>query len=320
MIDPQTWQRYIDNTGTAEERKAVLQWLQMQDDPALESLLEQDWQPDAAPMPAAIAKVLDQQLSHLMPSRRPRTLLYLKWLSAACIALLAGGLLWLQRPAKTALPLAPPQRITNMLTHVRKLTLTDGSLVWLAPGSCIEVPDNYNVTARHITLTGEAYFEVAPHAAPFQVDAGGLTATVLGTHFNIEAYEDENTTRLALSAGKISVRLSLQQQRDSTLVLTPGIKLSYKRSLQSFNTRTFSPEKEADWKRGAFVLEDVPPAAVFGRLENRYHKKIMAGSRDFKAARFTATYNQETLTDILRNMSFIYGFTYRETRDTVFIY
>jgi transmembrane sensor len=320
MIDSQTWQRYIDNTCTADERKAVLRWLQAQDEPALEALLDQEWEAAAPPMPAAMATLLDQQLSHLLQQKQPRRLHYTRWLAAAGIALLAGSLLWLQRPAKKLTVVVHNREIANTSTYVRRVTLTDGSQLWLTPGSVITVPDNYNQQVRKVILSGEAYFEVAPQSAPFQVSAGGLEATVLGTHFNIEAYPGETTTGIALSAGKIAVRLSLHRQPDSTLILTPGLKLSYKKQAQSFNTRRFLPEKEADWKRGALVLEDVPLEAAFSRLESRYHKKILISRGNFKATRFTATYNQETLTAILHNMAFIYGFHYYETRDTVFIH
>lgn len=320
MIDPHTWQRYIDNTCTADERKAVLHWLQTQDDLALEALLDQEWEASPTPMPAAMAGMLDQELSHLLQPRHSRRLFYIKWLAAAGIALLAGSLLWLQRPVKKLTAVVHSREIANTSTYVRRLTLTDGSQVWLTPGSVVTIPDDYNRWVRKVILSGEAYFEVAPQAAPFQVNAGGLEATVLGTHFNVEAYPGETTTGIALSAGKIAVRLSLLHQPDSTLILTPGLKLSYKKSAHSFNTRRFLPEKEADWKRGALVLEDVPLEAAFSRLESRYHKKILISGGDFKATRFTATYGPETLTAILRNMAFIYGFNYYETRDTVFIH
>lgn len=320
MIDPHTWQKYIDNTCTADERKAVLHWLQTQEDPALEALLDQEWLVSAPPMPAEIATLLDQQLLHLLAPRRQRRLFYSRWVAAAAIALLAGSLLWLQRPATKTAAAVHSREIANTSTHVRKITLADGSQLWLTPGSVVTIPDDYNGLVRKVILSGEAYFEVAPHAAPFQVNAGGLEATVLGTHFNIEAYPGETTTGIALSAGKIAVRLSLLHQPDSTLILTPGLKLSYKKQTQSFNTRRFLPEKEADWKRGALVLEDVPLEAAFSRLESRYHKKILVSGGDFKATRFTATYGPETLTDILHNMAFIYGFHYYETRDTVFIH
>lgn len=320
MIDPHTWQRYIDNTCTTAERKTVVRWLQTQEDPALETLLDEAWEDAAPPMPAEMASMLDQQLSHLLKPVRHRGLFYIKWLAAAGIALLLGSLLWLQHPAKTVVPLVHNRTITNTSTYVRRLTLTDGSQLWLTPGSVVTIPDDYNVLVRKVILSGEAYFEVAAQAAPFQVHASGLQATVLGTHFNIEAYPGETTTGIALSAGKIAVRLSLLHQPDSILILTPGLKLSYKKSTQSFNTRRFLPEKEADWKRGALVLEDVPLEAAFSRLEGRYHKKFSVSRKLFKGTRFTATYGPETLTAILRNMAFIYGFHYTETRDTVYIH
>ncbi|NLR80398.1 FecR family protein [Chitinophaga eiseniae] len=319
MKDPQTWQRYIDKSSPAAERQAILEWLQTQDDAALEAMLDQEWQHDPAPMPSAMAAALDRQLPHLLPARRTWRVLHTRWLVAASVAMLLGALWWLHRP----LPQVPVQlasrQIANTSFHVRKLTLPDGSQVWLTPGSELSVPDNYPHTARTLSLRGEAYFEVAPGTTPFRVNAGGIQTTVLGTHFNIEAYPGEDVTNVCLSAGKVAIALSLAHHSDSTLLLSSGTRLSYKKALQRFSTHRFSPERETDWKRGALVLEDIPLEAVFKRLEARYHKKIIA-TASFKNARFTATYTQESLHNILGNMAFIYGFHYQETGDTVFIH
>ncbi|WP_212002032.1 FecR family protein [Chitinophaga sp. HK235] len=322
MKDQDTWQRYIDRTDSEAARKEMLDWLQSASTEQLEASLAQGWDQPAGSMPAGMAVALEQQLRRqgvkLAYPARSRYLRYLgRTAAAASIALLAGSLFWWQRPAKKLQPLAVHSRqIANNSAHVRKLTLSDGSQIWLTPGSSLSVPDDYNTRARIVTLSGEGYFEVAPRTTPFHVNAGGLEATVLGTHFNIEAYPGEHITGIALSAGSISVKV----RPDSSLVLTPGLKLTYQQSTHRFTTRHFVPEKETDWKRGAFVLDDVPLDAAFSRLEKRFSKKIVFAPSAQSSARFTATYHTETLSDILQNMAFIYGFQYQETRDTVFIH
>ncbi|NML36918.1 DUF4974 domain-containing protein [Chitinophaga sp. G-6-1-13] len=323
MKHQDNWSSYIDKTTNDNTRREILSWLQSCTDEELKDSLDRGWDLPPAPMPVSIAKELDKQLRQQgLPVDRPARVRYIRILRraavAACIALLAGSLFhWQQlRPHQQSVTPSPGREIANTSMHVRKLTLPDGSHIWITPGSILTVPEDYNITSRNVTLAGEGYFEVAPMTIPFHVKAGGLETTVLGTHFNIEAYPGENMTGVALSSGSVAVKV----WHDSSLVLTPGHKLTYQPSSHHFTTRRFVPEKETDWKQGALVLDDVPLEAAFNRLEKRFCKKIVLTSNAGHRTHFTATYHAESLTDILQNMSFIYGFKYHETRDSVIIH
>ncbi|WP_161596745.1 FecR family protein [Chitinophaga vietnamensis] len=308
-------QRYIDNTCTEEERRMVWQYLQEQDAPALEHLLDEGWNDHVPPMPTQMAAELDNRLSPFLIRRRTRQLFY-RWAAAAAILLLAAGWWRFSRPIAThdaPVPLAS-REISNATTTVKRLTLPDGSHIWLTPGARIQLDDDFNLHNRRIALSGEAYFEVAPAAMPFIVDGGDLQTTVLGTHFNMEAWPGERSVSVSLSAGKVAVK-----HADSTMILQPGIKLTYRKTQHTFITRHFSTDNETNWKRGAIVMDDIPLEAAFHRLEARYHKKIIWPQGAFREARFTATFEQTPLAVILHNMAFIHGFSYQTKGDTVLI-
>lgn len=323
MKHQENWSSYIDKKVDDNTRREMLSWLQSCTEEELKAALDQGWDPPTAPMPASMAKELDEQLQQRgLPVGRPMRVRHIRILRrvavAACIALLAGSLFrWPSlRPHRQSAAPSPGREIANTATHVRKLTLPDGSRIWITPGSTLTVPEDFNITSRNVTLSGEGYFEVAPMTIPFHVKAGGLETTVLGTHFNIEAYPGENMRGIALSSGSVAVKV----WHDSSLVLTPGHKLTYQPSSRHFTTRRFVPEKETDWKQGALVLDDIPLEAAFNRLEKRFRKKIVLTTNAGHSTHFTGTYHAESLTDILQNMSFIYGFKYRETRDSVIIH
>ncbi|MCK7558398.1 FecR domain-containing protein [Chitinophaga sedimenti] len=83
--------------------------------------------------------------------------------------------------------------------------MPDGSKVWLNAASTLRYPTTFNGT-RSVELSGEAYFEIAPNAGqPFEVRNGNNTIEVLGTAFNIMAYEDEATTSTTLLSGAVKV-------------------------------------------------------------------------------------------------------------------
>ncbi|WP_343743760.1 FecR domain-containing protein [Chitinophaga sp.] len=98
------------------------------------------------------------------------------------------------------------------------LILPDGSKVWLNAGSSITYPTAFAGQERKVSVTGEAFFDVAKNAAmPFRVAAHNTTVEVLGTHFNINAYTDEATINTTLVEGAIRVSAHNRQ-----MVLKPG--------------------------------------------------------------------------------------------------
>jgi ferric-dicitrate binding protein FerR (iron transport regulator) len=98
------------------------------------------------------------------------------------------------------------------------LTLSDGSRVWLNVGSSLTYPTAFTGKERRVTITGEAYFEVAHNAAmPFRVQHDDITISVLGTHFNVNTYEDETAERITLLEGSVLV-----SKKNASKLLEPG--------------------------------------------------------------------------------------------------
>lgn len=91
-------------------------------------------------------------------------------------------------------------------SKVISLTLADGSKVWLNSESTLKYPTAFVGKERKVHVTGEAYFEVAKNAAmPFKVEAESMEVEVLGTHFNINSYDDESSARTTLLEGRVKI-------------------------------------------------------------------------------------------------------------------
>lgn len=91
----------------------------------------------------------------------------------------------------------------------RQLTLTDGTQVWLSPGSTLRYPDKFRGETREIKVAGEAYLEVAHDAKhPFIVHTAKLDTRVLGTSFDVQAYSDQPDVKVTLLTGKVRVTAS----------------------------------------------------------------------------------------------------------------
>ena len=104
-----------------------------------------------------------------------------------------------------------------------RISLPDGSQVWLNAGSTLNYRSDFNRSSRDIGLSGEAYFEVARNAdLPFRVQARGCTFTVLGTRFNISAYDEDPDVLAALMEGSLQFESSR-----STETMVPGDLITY---------------------------------------------------------------------------------------------
>lgn len=128
------------------------------------------------------------------------------------------------------------------------LTLEDGTKVVLFPGSELKFPAHFSKTERLVTLSGEAYFDVArEEGRPFNVHAREASVTVLGTSFNIRAYEDEGAIETVLVSGLVDINNTLLQ---------PGQMAVYTQNNQSLNVHEVDASIYRERANGIFVFDD----------------------------------------------------------------
>lgn len=150
-----------------------------------------------------------------------------------------------------------------------QLTLPDGTQVWLNAASSIYFPTVFTDKKRAVTITGEAYLEVAPDPRrPFTVRVGKTNIEVLGTHFNVMAYDNEEQIKTTLLEGSVKIT-----DEDRTATLRPGEELQ-------LNTRQFEVIRNADveaavaWKNGWFVFKDAGVETVMKQVERWYNISV----------------------------------------------
>jgi transmembrane sensor len=163
--------------------------------------------------------------------------------------------------------------IYNTLTTPRggqyQLLLADGTKVWLNASSSIHFPVAFAGKERNVSITGEAYFEVAPNAAmPFTVTAKGTTVRVLGTHFNIMAYEDESSVNTTLLEGSVKVFKGTKQA-----ILTPGqeARINQRGEIKTGEADT---EEVMAWKNGWFQFNSLDIRQIMRQVSRWYDVDI----------------------------------------------
>jgi ferric-dicitrate binding protein FerR (iron transport regulator) len=153
-----------------------------------------------------------------------------------------------------------------------QVTLSDGTKVWLNAASSISFPVAFAAAERSVSVTGEAYFEVAhDRRRPFKVQINNSEIEVLGTHFNVNAYEDETTVKTTLLEGKIK-----QTTKDGAFqkTLLPGQQSDiYKNGEMSVSTNVDTGEAVA-WMQGNFQFKSADLHAVLRQVSRWYDVDI----------------------------------------------
>jgi transmembrane sensor len=147
-----------------------------------------------------------------------------------------------------------------------RLTLPDGSRVWLNAASSITYPSAFTGTTRNVQLDGEAYFEVTHDGdRPFTVSTGSTQVKVLGTEFNLMAYGDEGTVDATLVNGSIKVSKGIKSK-----VIRPGEQVSLPDGSRELNIVHPDMEKVLAWKDGEFSFEGTDIKVIMRQIARWY--------------------------------------------------
>jgi len=153
-----------------------------------------------------------------------------------------------------------------------KLTLSDGTKVWLNAESSLKFPTQFTDNERVVELTGEGYFEVAHNAKkPFIVKARHQKLKVLGTKFNINSYENETAIQTTLVSGKVELTNS---QNNTPVILKPGQQGELFSLSSVFLVNNVDTEPFTAWTTNDFQFKATPLKEVFKQLERWYDLEI----------------------------------------------
>lgn len=149
-----------------------------------------------------------------------------------------------------------------------RLTLPDGTKIWLNAASSLQFPSSFTGKDRTVELNGEAYFEVAADPEkPFRVISGHQSLDVLGTHFNINSYEEEDAVRTTLLQGSVRLTNTLQQ---ASRVLQPGQQAAMFRGNKPMRIINADIEEVMAWKEGYFIWNNEPIESIMRKLSRWY--------------------------------------------------
>lgn len=317
MITQQQLQRYFNDQCTPEEKEQINRWLQddTTDHSLLRNMMEHQWDAEKEPaggedLKEVLLNDLRQQLypeqitgTVVKPIHHHRRL----WYGAASIAaiLLIGLLFWGKnnRPSVNVAALTQWDTIVNNEIRKKQVTLPDSTRIWLAPGSHLVYSLAKDQSERAVHLKGQAFFDVAHDSSRlFVVYSGNIQTKVLGTAFNIEAYEKEKEIRVSLVRGRVAIK----DVRKPVAELLAGEMLIYTKTSGAAQKEKLKITDMADWTGHRIVFNDVRIQDALERLAAQYHftinydKSVQLGNK-----RFSTVFDQETPEQMIQNILFI---------------
>lgn len=150
-----------------------------------------------------------------------------------------------------------------------RLTLEDGTEVWLNTDSRLIYPENFNENERRVEVSGEAYFKVATDTErPFYVVSGGQEVRVYGTEFNVHAYNDEPDIYTTLVAGSIALRTV--GGNNSEMMLAPGHQAIFDKTASTARVKAVDAQVATSWRTGVFVFEEQTLEQIMRTLSRWY--------------------------------------------------
>ena len=169
------------------------------------------------------------------------------------------------------------------------ITLPDGTNVWLNARTTLQYPSSFNRRQRSVTLNGEAYFDVSKDKKrPFVVQTSNYNIEVLGTKFNVDAYDGQAEFETALMQG--SVKINSQLHPEQTVTLSPEQRAYLKNGkLHVTAVNDYDPYR---WKEGLICFKNEPFIKIMKEFEKCYGIKIIINNNEVLKYNFTGKFRQ----------------------------
>lgn len=314
-------ERYINGEADENEKKYVESlFLNGEDNLYFRNCLNKDWEfmlkGDSAPE-VNLSHLLDR-IHHIIrknetfKSRKPLQKLIRIYMKAAAILLIplmvAGGLIYsyISHRYQTVTEHLVTSMIYAPMGSRVSFNLPDGTTGMINSGSQLSysIPFTNN---RNIKLEGEAWFEVkSDEEHPFEISAGNSTVKVLGTSFNLSAYPAENYVEVVLEKGKMEFLDNINKEK---VTILPSERLVVQDGKPSKSI--VDPAKYNAWTEGKLVFRGDPMAEVSRRIERWYNVKVNIADRELEKYSFRATFQDDTLEDVLRFLAMTSPLSYK---------
>lgn len=284
-------QKYLQGSTSDEENIQLQQWMEQSEENKKRLFSEKDiWDTfgyhsnrkkyDPVPEFEILKKRIESK-------KTSRSIGLNEILKMAAVLLIAFGLGWGSRfisfSGKMQTAEHAMQEIFVPKGQVSQVFLADGTRIWINSETHLTVPTVFTGNERVVKLNGEAFFEVAKDKSrPFRVDVNGQQIEVLGTSFNVRAYESSNKIETTLETGQIQLSTATQKS-----ILKPGEQSLYNKTNKRLIISKVDPQFFSSWKEGRYEFHNEDLMEVFKVVERWYDVEIIADEAYFRGMHFS---------------------------------
>lgn len=201
-----------------------------------------------------------------------------------------------------------------------KLTLPDGSTVWLNAGSKMVYSQGFGVSDRKLAFQGEGYFEVEKNdEMPFLVQTHDVNVTVVGTKFNFRNYPEDEEAVVELLEGKVALENQLKEE--AVRYLSPNEKMVLHKATGEMDITSAKVKEATLWTENILLFDEDLLPDIVRELERSYHVQIEIENEDLKQTRFYGQFNQleQNIYDVLDMLSETGKLKYHEEGKVIYL-
>ena len=199
-----------------------------------------------------------------------------------------------------------------------RMNLDDGSFIHMNAVSRITYPKQFDEHKREVEISGEAYFDVErDETRPFHIKVKDYQVQVLGTSFNIQAYEDDEDFSVTVESGKVKV--VLDKAGNNSAILRKNQKLVYNPETNVFKVLDVEAARELNWRQGILHFESTPMNKVEKILERWYGIDLVINNKTIYNKTLTGQHHNESLESVMEAIAYATGTNYVLRADTVVV-
>ncbi|MDH6304921.1 transmembrane sensor [Parabacteroides sp. PF5-5] len=199
-----------------------------------------------------------------------------------------------------------------------ELLLADGSKVFLNSETHLVFPSHFNDDVRQVELTGEAYFEVQKQEKPFIVKTPVMDIEVLGTSFNVNAYQENLSVHTTLVEGSVQVHLPDDME---TYLLEPENNLTINKASRKISIRKVNTDLYTAWVKGELVFRNQPLGEIFTQLQRWYDFEITYKDPAIQSMRFSGSIEKvRSLDYFLNQIQSVTNVKYKNEGEDIILY
>ena len=231
-----------------------------------------------------------------------------RYCAAAAALLVVSSLAYYGLQETGIYPFSRPARLSTLAVESGasdELALSDGTRIRLDAGSTLRYPESFRGDGRSVSLSGEGYFEVAPDAdRPFRVHLDRAVVEVLGTRFNVRAWETEQRVTVAVAEGRVAF-LSEREKKD--VEIGPGQMSTLTERGPPSAPSAADIDRHLGWMRREAFFDDASLRDVLFQLERWYGVQFALEDTSLAAERLSLHIRGESLEGVLELISVLTG-------------